>query len=107
MTLIRILTARPATWPGELVLPCSDLSPSREFAARHDKGLRDDRPGEDLAERGGERARGSPVAAGWRQAMNRSGRTRTAPSLAFCRWRCQVQRGSYDDTLLGAGMRST
>ena len=40
-------------------------------------------------------ARGSPVPAGWRQAMKRSGRTRTAPSAAIWRCRSQVQRGSY------------
>src|SRR5215468_2264856 len=37
----------------------------------------------------------SPVPAGCRQAMNRSGRTRTAPSLAIWRWRNHLQRGSY------------
>ena len=39
-------------------------------------------------------ARGLPPPAGDRQAMNRSGRTRTAPSLAIWRWRSQAQRGS-------------
>ena len=58
-------------------------------------GAPTDRPGQDLAERGGQRGPGSPVPAGWRQAMNRSGRTGTAPPLAICRWRSQVQRGSH------------
>ena len=40
-------------------------------------------------------ARGSPLPAGDRQAMNRSGRTRIAPSLAIWRWRSQAQRGSW------------
>ena len=40
-------------------------------------------------------ALGSLASAGDRQAMNRSGRMRTAPSLAIWRWRCQAQRGSW------------
>ena len=40
-------------------------------------------------------ARGSLLPAGCRQAMNRSGRTRTAPSRVIWRWRCQAQRGSW------------
>jgi hypothetical protein len=38
---------------------------------------------------------GWPLPTGHRQAMNRSGRTRIAPSLAIWRWRTQAQRGSY------------
>ena len=52
------------------------------------------RPGEDLAERGSQDGPGWLVPAGCRQAMNRSGRTRIAPSLPICRWRCQAQHGS-------------
>jgi hypothetical protein len=35
--------------------------------------------------------------------MNRSGRTRTAPSLAIWRWRSQAQRGSYRSPTAGEG----